>query len=62
MALLRIAARCRPRLWAPPPGGAAEADAIMSVSICEFPVEAEFPTNLEKKPRAHFSLILFQDT
>ena len=40
----------------------AEADAIMSVSICEFPVEAEFPTNLEKKPRAHFSLILFQDT
>ena len=26
----------------------AEADAIMSVSICEFPVEAEFPTNLEK--------------
>ena len=41
---------------------AAEADAIMSVSICEFPVEAEFPTNLEKKPRAHFSLILFQDT
>ena len=27
---------------------AAEADAIMSVSICEFPVEAEFPTNLEK--------------